>query len=156
MLRWVVPLVAKIPEKSGRTLGRDLSSLQGIEKPRMVFPSRTALPVLSPGHAISVIECPDYCDCSTTDMHFMAQFALYARLETMFVIMAFSPSRQCRHLEFVFGGFLSDYAGISLIVALIWRYWRIILYLLAGWSLSRTGSGVINRRRVEKLEQTDR
>lgn len=93
----------------------------------------------------------------TTDMHFMAQFALYARLEAMFVIMAFSPTPGgAGFAEFVFGGFLSDYVprGISLIVALIWRAMAYYSYLLAGVIIIPNWiRKVINRRRIEKLEQ---
>ena len=96
----------------------------------------------------------------TTDMHFMAQFALYARLEAMFVIMAFSPTPGgAGFAEFVFGGFLSDYVprGISLIVALIWRALAYYSYLLAGVVIIPNWiRKLINRRKVKKLEQADR
>jgi hypothetical protein len=71
----------------------------------------------------------------STSMLFMDQFELYARLESMFVIMAFSPTPGgAGFAEFVFGGFLSDYVpeGISLIVAFIWRFMAYYSYLIAG------------------------
>ncbi len=66
---------------------------------------------------------------------FMDQFKIYARLETMFVILAFSPTPGGAGFhEYVFGGFLSDYipAGIAVIVAIIWRLLTYYSYLLAG------------------------
>ena len=93
----------------------------------------------------------------STDMHFMAQFALYARLEAMFVIMAFSPTPGgAGFAEFVFGGFLSDYVprGISLIVALIWRVLAYYSYLLAGVIIIPNWiRKIINRRRIQKSEK---
>lgn len=60
---------------------------------------------------------------------------LYARLETMFVILAFSPTPGGAGFhEVVFGGFLKDYvpAGIAVVVASIWRLLTYYSYLLAG------------------------
>ncbi len=64
-----------------------------------------------------------------------SQLELYARLEAMFVIMAFSPTPGgAGFAEYVFGGFLRDYVpkGISLIVAISWRILTYYSYLLAG------------------------
>lgn len=63
------------------------------------------------------------------------QFKIYARLEAMFVILAFSPTPGGAGFhEYVFGGFLTDYVpkGISVIVAFIWRLITYYSYLLAG------------------------
>ena len=63
------------------------------------------------------------------------QFKIYARLETMFVILAFSPTPGGAGFhEYVFGGFLSDYVpvGIALLVALVWRLLTYYSYLIAG------------------------
>ena len=71
----------------------------------------------------------------TTATDFLTQAALYARLETMFVIMAFSPTPGgAGFAEIVFGGFLSDYVpvGISLIIAFMWRGLTYYAYLFAG------------------------
>jgi glycosyltransferase 2 family protein len=61
---------------------------------------------------------------------------LYARLQSMFVIMAFSPSPGgAGFAEFVFGDFLSDFVpagGIALVVAFIWRLMTYYAYLAAG------------------------
>jgi uncharacterized membrane protein YbhN (UPF0104 family) len=60
---------------------------------------------------------------------------LYARVETMFMTIMFSPSPGgAGIIELVFGGFLSDYVpkGISLIVATIWRLVTYYSYLIAG------------------------
>ena len=65
----------------------------------------------------------------------MDQLRLYARLESMFVILAFSPTPGGAGFhEYVFGGFLNDYVpvGIAVIVALVWRLLTYYSYLLAG------------------------
>jgi len=71
----------------------------------------------------------------TTATDFLTQAGLYSRLETMFVIMAFSPTPGgAGFAEIVFGGFLSDYVpvGISLIIAFMWRGLTYYAYLFAG------------------------
>ena len=72
-------------------------------------------------------------DSTPTD--FFTQAALYARLETMFIIMAFSPTPGgAGFAEIVFGGFLGDYVpvGISLIIAFMWRGLTYYAYLIVG------------------------
>lgn len=72
----------------------------------------------------------------TTDTSFFGQFALYARLETMFVIIAFSPTPGgAGFVEILFNGFLTDYVSTetySLVIASIWRILAYYSYLLAG------------------------
>ncbi len=67
---------------------------------------------------------------------FFSQLGLYARLETMFVIMAFSPTPGgAGFAELVFFGFTSDYVsqkGIALFIAGIWRLLTYYAYLLIG------------------------
>jgi len=67
---------------------------------------------------------------------FDTQSNLYARLQTMYVIMAFSPTPGgAGFAEVLFGGFLSDYVNsgtIALIIAFIWRLFTYYLYLLVG------------------------
>jgi hypothetical protein len=68
-------------------------------------------------------------------LEFWPQLNLYGRLQSMFVIMAFSPTPGgSGFAEFVFGGFLSDYVpkGIALVVAVMWRLLAYYTYLLAG------------------------
>ncbi len=61
---------------------------------------------------------------------------LYARLEAMFVIIAFSPTPGgAGFVEVLFGGFLTDYVANdtnSILIATIWRLMTYYLYLLAG------------------------
>jgi uncharacterized membrane protein YbhN (UPF0104 family) len=71
----------------------------------------------------------------TLDPGFWSQFTLYARLQAMYVIIAFLPSPGgAGFAEFTFGGFLTDYvpAGIALIVAFSWRLLAYYSYLIAG------------------------
>jgi uncharacterized protein (TIRG00374 family) len=67
---------------------------------------------------------------------FWAQFELYARLEAMFVIIAFSPTPGgAGFVEILFGGFLSDYVTNSThatVISTIWRLLAYYAYLLAG------------------------
>ncbi len=69
-------------------------------------------------------------------MDFQHGLLLYARLQAMFIIMAFSPSPGgAGFAEFVFGDFLSDFVNVpsvALIIALIWRVMSYYLYLAAG------------------------
>ncbi len=60
---------------------------------------------------------------------------LYARVQTMFMVIMFSPSPGGSGIiESVFGGFLSDYipVGVALIIALLWRVISYYFYLFAG------------------------
>jgi glycosyltransferase 2 family protein len=71
-----------------------------------------------------------------TPIDFQQDLLLYARLQAMFIIMAFSPSPGgAGFAEFVFGDFLSDFVNVpsvALIIALIWRVMSYYLYLAAG------------------------
>lgn len=79
------------------------------------------------------------------------QFELYARLKTMFFVIAFSPTPGGAGLiELLFGGFLSDYVHsgtLSTVIATVWRALSYYVYLFAGallipgW-LRRTASRV--------------
>ena len=92
----------------------------------------------------------------TTATDFLTQAALYARLETMFVIMAFSPTPGgAGFAEIVFGGFLSDYVpvGISLIIAFMWRGLTYYAYLFAGGIVVPNWlRKIIYRRKRKKLD----
>lgn len=63
------------------------------------------------------------------------QVNIFARLESMFVILLFSPTPGgAGFYEITFGRFMSDYIplGIAAIVALVWRLLTYYSYLLAG------------------------
>ncbi len=66
----------------------------------------------------------------------MTQVELYARLKTMFFVIAFSPTPGGAGLiELLFGGFLSDYVTnntYSTIIATVWRLVSYYVYLFAG------------------------
>jgi uncharacterized protein (TIRG00374 family) len=83
----------------------------------------------------TLINCLIIAIVNDSDFSFMNQFKLYSRLESMFVIMAFSPTPGgSGFAEFVFGGFLRDYVpkGIALVVASLWRIFTYYSYLIAG------------------------
>lgn len=91
----------------------------------------------------------------TTAVDFFTQARLYSRLETMFVIMAFSPTPGgAGFAEIVFGGFLSDYVpvGISLIIAFMWRGLTYYAYLLAGVIIVPNWvRKLLNKRKKKKI-----
>ena len=69
-------------------------------------------------------------------LDFWSQFALYARLETMFVIIAFSPTPGgAGFVEVLFGGFLTDYVSNktrATVISTLWRLLSYYSYLMAG------------------------
>ncbi len=83
-------------------------------------------------------------------LDFFTQLELYARLKTMFFVIAFSPTPGGAGLiELLFGGFLSDYVSnntYSTVIATVWRLISYYFYLFAGallipgW-LRRTDAG---------------
>jgi glycosyltransferase 2 family protein len=70
------------------------------------------------------------------DLGFIRELLLYSRLETMFVIMAFSPSPGgAGFAEATFYPFLMDFIpdkGVAIVIAFIWRFMSYYAYLAAG------------------------
>lgn len=86
-------------------------------------------------------------------------FTIFARLESMFVIMLLSPTPGGSGLaEFVFGGFLKDYVpkGISLIIAFIWRLISYYSYLIAGAIIIPSWLSRILKKKAAAKEEEDR
>jgi len=82
---------------------------------------------------------------------------LYARVETMFMTIMFSPSPGgAGIIELVFGGFLKDYVpkGVSLIIATIWRLISYYFYLIAGVIIVPNWLNKILRERAQKKKAT--
>ncbi len=69
-------------------------------------------------------------------LDFWTQFALFSRLETMFAIIAFSPTPGgAGFVEILFSGFLTDYVEsetYSLVISFTWRLLTYYIYLFAG------------------------
>ncbi len=69
-------------------------------------------------------------------LDFFTQLELYARLKTMFFIIAFSPTPGGAGLiELLFGSFLADYVHsgtLSTVIATVWRGLSYYVYLFAG------------------------
>lgn len=94
----------------------------------------------------------------TVPKDFLTQFELYARLETMFVIIAFSPTPGgAGFVEILFSGFLSDYvtsATSSTVISTLWRVLTYYSYLIVGAIIIpnwiRT---VLNERNKKKFEE---
>ncbi|NJL75059.1 MAG: hypothetical protein HC892_08505 [Saprospiraceae bacterium] len=95
---------------------------------------------------------------TTIAADFWTQYALYARLETMFVIILFSPTPGgAGFVEVLFSGFLSDYVQddtSALIISTIWRLITYYAYLIAGAIIIPSWiRRVLMERRKHKLEQ---
>jgi len=100
---------------------------------------------------------------STSDvsMAFMDQFGLYARLETMFVIMAFSPTPGgAGFAELVFFGFTKDFISeksIALLIAGVWRLFTYYTYLLIGAIIIPNWiRNILNERKKQKHFQSQK
>ncbi len=94
-------------------------------------------------------------------LEFWTQFELYARLETMFVIIAFSPTPGgAGFVEILFGGFLSDYVSNptnATVISTIWRLLSYYTYLLAGAIIIPYWlRNILNERRKRKLSAEEK
>lgn len=73
---------------------------------------------------------------SSVSTNFWTQFGLYGRLETMFIVIAFSPTPGgAGFVEGVFNPFVADYVSngtSATIIATIWRVMTYYSYLLIG------------------------
>jgi glycosyltransferase 2 family protein len=82
-----------------------------------------------------LISCLIY-GIATTPLGLTRETLLYARLESMFVILAFSPSPGgAGFVEATFYPFLSDFlpnTGVAIVVAFVWRFMSYYAYLAAG------------------------
>jgi hypothetical protein len=89
----------------------------------------------------------------------LEQLKLYARLETMFVIIAFSPTPGgAGFVEVLFNGFLTDYVTNSTVgttISTIWRLLSYYSYLIAGAIIIPNWLRTIlnERRKMRKLKQ---
>jgi len=93
-----------------------------------------------------------------TPTDFWTQSNLYARLQTMFVIMAFSPTPGgAGFAEKLFSGFMSDYISsetYSLVIAIIWRFFTYYLYLIIGAIIIPNWvRNLLNERKKKKLKK---
>jgi len=88
------------------------------------------------------------------------QTALYARLEAMFVIIAFSPTPGgAGFVETLFNDFLDDFVAgnmtSALLIATLWRGFTYYAYLLAGVVVIPNWIRGVIKRRAEKKEEED-
>ena len=88
------------------------------------------------------------------------QGALYARLESMFVIIAFSPTPGgAGFVELLFGSFMSDYietATSATVISTIWRLFTYYSYLIIGAIIIPNWLRmVLNARRVKRMRPKD-
>lgn len=93
-------------------------------------------------------------------VEFWEQFKLYARLETMFVIIAFSPTPGgAGFVEILFNGFLTDYmenSTYSTMISTIWRIFTYYSYLLIGAIIIPNWiRNILNERSKKKTEKEE-
>jgi len=86
------------------------------------------------------------------------QIMLYARLETMFVIIAFSPTPGgAGFVEVLFNGFLTDYVTnptVGTTISTIWRLLSYYSYLIAGAIVIPNWlRNILNERRKMRLQR---
>lgn len=91
---------------------------------------------------------------------FFTQFELFARLEAMFVIIAFSPTPGgAGFVEILFGGFLTDYVDnptYATVISTIWRLIAYYSYLFAGVVIIPNWiRKVVNERRQRRIASGD-
>ena len=91
-------------------------------------------------------------------LDFWTQLELYARLESMFVIIAFSPTPGgAGFVEILFGGFLTDYVTsptYATIISTIWRLFTYYAYLLMGAVIIPNWiRNILNERRKKRLSK---
>lgn len=89
---------------------------------------------------------------------FMGEMKLIARLESMFVIMAGSPTPGAVGVaEYTFSKFVKDYIpeqGLALIVASGWRFMTYYFYLLIGTLIIPNWiRNLINQRKLDRLKR---
>lgn len=99
----------------------------------------------------------------STSLAIFDQMALYSRLETMFVVMAFSPTPGGAGLaELAFWSFTNDYVAMkstALSIAVLWRLLTYYLYLFVGiiiipnWIRNILNERKRNRLRREQEQQ---
>ena len=99
-----------------------------------------------------LLNCLIFAFTPAISLDFWSQFELFARLEAMFVIIAFSPTPGgSGFVEILFGGFLSDYVANpthATVISTIWRLLTYYAYLLAGAIIIPNWlRGVLNERR---------
>ncbi len=86
------------------------------------------------------------------------QFQLYARLETMFVIIAFSPTPGgAGFVEVLFNGFLTDYVTnptVGTTISTLWRLLSYYSYLIAGAIIIPNWlRNILNERRKARAQK---
>jgi len=71
---------------------------------------------------------------SLISLDFWTQLNIYGRLQSMFVLIAFSPTPGgSGFVEYIFTEYLQDYAGSqALVSAVVWRFLSYYFYLIAG------------------------
>lgn len=93
-------------------------------------------------------------------LQFWSQFELYSRVETMFFIIAFSPTPGGAGLiELLFNGFLTDYVSnptFATTIATIWRLISYWVYLLAGVIIIPNWlQRILKQRRLRRQQQEE-
>jgi glycosyltransferase 2 family protein len=119
-------------------LGEDLViASEGLKSQKLNFHLKAALGTLLAWiFRFLLISCLMIAFVPTLPLNPSFQFELYARLQSMFFMIMFSPTPGgAGIIELLFGGFLTDYidtATRSTVISTIWRIMSYYVYLVAG------------------------
>lgn len=92
----------------------------------------------------------------TTSLDFWTQFALYARLEVMYIVMAFAPTPgSAGAAELLLPNYIDGSTKtMNTIIAFIWRLFTYYFYLIAGAIIIPIWiRGLLNQRKKKRLEE---
>jgi uncharacterized protein (TIRG00374 family) len=112
-------------------LGDDMIIASGaLKKQKVLFHIRAFLATVSAWSCrFLLINCLIIAFIPSIPLEWWSQTELFARLETMFVIIAFSPTPGgAGFVEVLFGGFLKDYVNSPTYATLISTIWRLLTY----------------------------
>lgn len=139
LLYWIVsPKFMKKFRENGMRLGDEfvLSSKELQKKHWSFFLKAIAATTFAWLSKFCMMSCLIIAFVPDISKDFLTQLTIYARLEAMFVITAFSPTPGGSGLaEAAFEGFFNDFitgAGTALIVAFVWRLMAYYTYLVLG------------------------
>lgn len=139
LLNWIVSpgFMKKFRERAVK-LGDEfvLSSNEIQQQPRIFFLKAIGATTFAWLSKFCMMSCLIIAFVPDISRDFLTQLTIYARLEAMFVITAFSPTPGGSGLaEAAFEGFFKDFitgAGTALIVAFVWRLMAYYTYLVLG------------------------
>ncbi|MBK6946876.1 MAG: flippase-like domain-containing protein [Haliscomenobacter sp.] len=145
--------------EKARAFGKDMETASlGLKKEPLIFHLKAIVATIAAWTLrFLIISALIIAFLPNLPLDFSTQFQLYARLEVMFFVIAFSPTPGGAGLiDLLFGGFLTDYVSNptqSAMISTLWRLMSYYVYLFAGalivpnWIRQR-----INERRERQME----